>query len=148
MERVRKICPQCGAANPMEADRCVECGATMRGSLPILRESKLPVPWKEVGASLALGAAALAMRAGWRLLQALLERRDVEPVSLRTASSAVSSLGAWRPRRGERPKRGEIQEAFPSEPQMRMWGRRVSGVRCGDGISHWEVEEFVWERQP
>jgi hypothetical protein len=141
MERVRRICPQCRAVNPLEADQCVECGAEMVGDLPVLRESRLPVPWKEVGASLALGAATLAVRAGWHLLQALLERRHAHPVSLGRVPSDGDSL-AKRPA-----KRDAVRRTPAAEPRIRMWGRRVSGVRRGDGTSQWQVEEFVWEQQ-
>ena len=142
METVRRICPRCRAPNARDAETCVQCGAEMSGGLPTIREIKLPVPWREVGASLALGVATLAVRAGWHMIQALLERQSNKPVSLHRDQPA-RDLAERKPGR-----RYEAQRATGSEPQVRVWGRRISGICHGDGSSQWEVEEFTWERQP
>jgi hypothetical protein len=137
---VKRICPVCGAANPLEAERCFECGADIERNMPVIREGKLPVPWKEVGASLAVGAAALALRAGLHLLQGLLEKREAKPSPSDRALSPLSKLRRWLPRRGEE------EEAHAPQPQIKVWGRRARGMWRSDGASHWEVEEFLWEK--
>lgn len=142
MARVKRICPVCGAANPLEAERCHECGVDIVRNLPAIQESKLPVPWKEVGASLALGVTVLALRAGLHLLRGLLEGRGAQPSPLSRARSPLSQLGRWLHRKGE------MEEARFSQPQVRVWGRRAWGMWRSDGASHWKVEEFFWEQTP
>ena len=139
MERVKRICPACGAANPLDAKRCPECGADIERGLPAIPESKLPVPWKEVGASLALGLTALALRVGFHLLRGLVQKRGAKPSPLTRAPAPPSKLSRWLARRAE------VQEARAPQPQVRVWGHRAWGMWHSDGSSHWQVEEFLWE---
>jgi hypothetical protein len=139
MEKVKRICPVCSTANPLEAERCCECGADIERNLPAIRESKLPVPWKEVGASLALGATALAVRAGVHLLRGLLQERGARALPLSRLPSRLRQL------KRRIPRRDQDHKAPVPRPQVRVWGRRVWGFWRSDGASQWEAEEFYWE---
>jgi hypothetical protein len=141
MEKVKRMCPVCGTPNPLKADKCGECGADIERNLPAIRESKLPVPWREVGASLALGATALAVRAGVHLLRGLLQRRGAGPSPLSGMQSRLKQ------RKGQRPRRSEEEViARTPQPHVSAWGRRAWGMWRSDGTSQWEAEEFFWER--
>jgi len=138
MDRVKRICPVCSTPNPLEAQRCYECGSDIETSLPAIRGSKLPVSWREVGTSLALGATALAVRAGVNLLRGLLQQRTTRPSPLSKAPS--------QPRRPKRrpPSRDQEEQVPVPQPQVRVWGRRAWGMWRSDGASQWEQEEFFW----
>jgi ribosomal protein L40E len=139
MEKVSRLCPVCGTANPLEAANCRECGSDVERDLPTVRESKLPVPWREVGAGLAVGATALALRAGVQLVRGLLQGRGRRTLSLSKGPSTLREL------KKRLPLRGREEQAATSQPQIRMWGRRAWGVWRSDGASQWEVEEIQWE---
>jgi len=139
MAQVKRICPLCGAANPLEEDSCLQCGADIERHLPAIRESQLPVPWKEVGASLALGVTALALRAGVQLVRALLPKRGAGPSLPGRAPSLLRRL------QRQPPRPAQAEEARASQPQVRVWGRRAWGVWRSDGTSQWEVQEVFWE---
>ena len=141
MERVKRICPVCGTANPLRSERCCECGADIERNLPAVRQSRLPAPWKDVGASLALGATALAVRAGVHLLRGLLQRRGARPSVPSRAQSPLSGI------RRRLPRRGKEEQARAPQPRVRVWGHRAWGMWRSDGASHWEVEEVFWERR-
>ncbi len=79
---VERICPQCGAGNPLEDHFCGKCGATLERLLPAPRSpsslmrfsAALPVRWRDVGRTLAVGAAALAAEAGIAWLRRRIEQ--------------------------------------------------------------------------
>jgi hypothetical protein len=139
MTNVKRLCPECGAANPMDSQRWYACGANLRSDLPVPLGETLPVSWKQVGASLVVGAAALALRVGAQMLADYLERRAAgqqEPVRLPTLV-----------------RRGLSQQDKAEEPtrhrrRVRAWGRRAWGSWQSDGASHVEVEEFYWQQEP
>jgi len=153
MERVKKICPVCGAANPLDEERCGVCGASLETRVSIPLGERLPVPWREVGISLALGAAALALRAGLHLVRGLLERKAAGQMELHERPASLSKVRKWPPWRrrlvgspsGPKAAWGALEEAPRPRPQLRMWGRRAWGVWSSDGASYWEVEEVFWE---
>lgn len=98
---------------------------------------RLPVPWKEVGASLALGAAVLAFKAGLRLMRQLLGRKAIGLKKPPEQHTLLRGVARWLPRRGE--------ELHQTQPRVRIWGRRVWGIWRSDGASRWEFEEVFWE---
>ena len=138
MDRIERLCPACRAANAMERTRCHACGVDMRSYLPVPLERRFPVPWKEVGTSLALSAGALALRGGFRLAKHLLEKRS-RPTERRVQTRSLDRVRRWLSRRGE------AEEVPGSRPQVRMWGRRVWGRWGSDGSSQLEVQEFYWQ---
>ena len=138
MANVKRLCPTCGAANFMESEICRACGGDMKRNLPVPAGERLPVPWKEVGASLAVGAGALALRAGVHLARHLLERRAAKTLeSLVSRDLPIKTQGPlWR--------RRQVQDPTPSRAQVRVWGRRVRRRWGHGGAGDIEVEEFHW----
>ena len=118
MEEVKRVCPVCGAANPLEGRVCVKCGADMRRNLPTVPEVGLPMPWQRLGATLVLGAAALALEVGLKLLQHRL------PGTLRRLFRQEPS---WK----------EQVEDFCLYGE-RVWELRRHGARL------WSAERFLW----
>ena len=135
MNSLKRLCPVCGAANDLEAKTCYGCGAEVWSNLPVPAGDRLPVPWKEVGASLAVGAGALALRAGLRLAQHLLERKVARSMQLENRSSA----------QGEASTPLSRHVRAPAQPQVRFWGRRVRGRWRGGEAGQVEVEEIHWQ---
>lgn len=87
---VERICLNCRFANPVDAHYCNKCGAALERQLPAPPEEStalaqigrnLPVRWKQVGASLAVGVAALAAEAGMAWLRKRIEAPTVAPSS-------------------------------------------------------------------
>lgn len=138
MDKLERLCPVCRAANAMERIRCHACGADLTSHLPVPVGQRLPVPWKEVGASLALSVGALALREGVRLAKHVWEKRG-QPTERDVQTRSLDRVRRWLSRRAE----GE--ETPGPQPQVRMWGRRVWGKRGSDGSGQLEVQEFYWE---
>jgi hypothetical protein len=139
MNKIKRLCPVCGVDNPMERETCRACGAEMASNLPVPLGQRYPVPWKEVGASLAVGAGALALRAGVHLARHLLERQAATAVELTERTSLPSKVRRWLPRRGQ------ADQAQRPRSQVQIWGQRMRGSWRSDGASHVEVEEFYWQ---
>jgi hypothetical protein len=123
----------------MESEICKACGADMKSRLPVPLGQGFPIPWKEVGSSLAVGAGVLALRAGLHLARHLLERKAAKPPALRTPAPLATKT------RRRLPRRRNVEEAASTQPQIRVWGQRVWGRWSSDGSSHVEVEEFDWQ---
>jgi hypothetical protein len=139
MNSLKRLCPVCGAANALELELCRDCGAELRSILPVSSGERLPVPWKEVGASLAVGAGALALRVGLRLAQRYLEKKATLSMQPSVRRSALSAVG-----KGLEPHRRD-REVSPEQPQIRFWGRRVRGRWRGGKDVQVEVEEVFWQ---
>ena len=136
MTAVKRLCPVCGAANSMERARCHACGADIQPHLPVPSGANLPVPWNQVGASLAVSAGVLALRAGLHLARHLLERKT-GPSALHQPTTIAINV------RGRSPRQRQVQETL--RPQLRIWGHRVWGSWSSDGAGQTEVEEFYYE---
>ncbi len=139
MSNTKRLCPMCGAANPMTRVRCEVCNADMQSNLPVPLGARLPVPWKQVGASLAVSAGALALRAGLRLARDVLERKAARAIESRERADASRALTKWLPR-GK-----EATEAASPQPQVRVWGKRVWRRWNSDGSNDLAVEEVYWQ---
>jgi hypothetical protein len=140
MTDLKRLCPTCGAANAMARETCYACGTNFGSNLPVPASARLPASWKRVGASLAVSAAALALRVGLQLAQDYLERRAA-PQSERDRRSTIP-IKVVDTQAQRRPEMG-------SQPKVRgwAWGRRVSQSWRSDGSSHVEAEEFFWESE-
>jgi hypothetical protein len=138
MTAVKRLCPVCGAANAMESIHCHACGADIRSQLPVPAGGSLPVPWKQVGTSLAISAGVLALRAGLHLARYLLERKT-EAAHLREPTTIPIQVRGRSPRqqRGQRPAR--------PQPRLRIWGRRAWRSWSSNGAGQVEAEEFYYE---
>ena len=138
MTTVKRLCPVCGAANAMERDQCHACGADIHPQLPVPSAESLPIPWKQVGTSLAVSAGVLALRAGLHLARHLLERKT-RPAGLREPTAIPI------PGRGQPPRQQRGQRPVRPQPRLRIWGRRAWGSWSSDGAGQGEVEEFYYE---
>ena len=132
MGEVKRICPFCGAANPLEGRICVRCGADMRRSLPAMPKAGPLVPWREIGGALALGAAYLALELGWRLL-----KRRLRKLALPSRRSLLPEVARRLFRREPAPRAEEQVGEFS------LYGERVWEVRQR-GARFWGAERFLW----
>ena len=135
MNEVKRLCPTCGAGNDLERDTCQECGGDF--NFPVAAGQRLPATWKQVGTSLALSAAALALRVGTNLAMNYLERKAAQAAERRKDTEKRTQA----PRRQE----PDVQAVAGQKARVRVWGRRAWGGRRSDGSSQVEVEEFSWQ---
>jgi hypothetical protein len=92
---VERICPACRYGNTVESHYCNKCGAPLEQLVPANQEShalmrigrNLPVNWRQLGTTVALGAAALAAEAGL----AWLRRRAEAPAPAALARHPASA---------------------------------------------------------
>ncbi|MEX1019369.1 MAG: zinc ribbon domain-containing protein [Litorilinea sp.] len=68
MSEVRRICAHCGEAVPLDGRYCASCGYDFETALPV-QNSNLPVALGKAALPMLVGAAGLALRAGWKLAQ-------------------------------------------------------------------------------
>ncbi len=91
MSEVQRICPHCGEAGPLAARYCPHCGADSQAALPA-PQSTFPLALTKAALPILAGAASLALRAAWKLLQSRMTANVTEQAvqSLRTARNAHS----------------------------------------------------------
>lgn len=89
MSEVQRICPQCGEPGPLTARYCPHCGTDSQAALPV-PSSTLPAMLTKAALPLLAGAASLALRAGWKLLQS----RMAANVTANVTDRALQSLRA------------------------------------------------------
>jgi len=126
---IQRICPRCRAANAAEATICRACGANINDRLVVTRLAGVTLPAitrREVGATLAMTAAAVALRLGRRW------------------------LAAWRGQR-ETPAASPSQIIPASEPKSagftvtrKTWWH----VSDSDGSSQWGSQQDTWDIEP
>ena len=142
MGELKRLCPKCGKANPMGSHWCRACGEYMMSDLPARSEQKLPSSWNRMGASLAVGAATLALRVGLDLATSYLEKQMARAQHERVKQERIRSEvpimePCWSVSK---------PEAEPlAKTRGRIWGRRVCGCWRSDGSGDVEVEEMSWE---
>jgi len=119
MGEVKRICPQCSNAFPLDARHCTRCGHDMDATLPV-PQSNLPELVSKAAVPVLVGAASLAVSVGWKLIQGMLSQptqvkqqtiqpRPAEPlqprskrtVRITTWWTAGDSNGNWREGRSE-----------------------------------------------
>ncbi len=71
MTHITRICSQCGQAFPLDARHCTHCGYDSDAALTV-RRTNLPAVISKAALPVLVGAASLAISAGWKLLQGLL----------------------------------------------------------------------------
>ena len=74
MSNVTRICPHCGFGNGMEDRYCAQCGGDTQASLPATTGANLPAVIGKAALPVLVGAASLALSAGWKLLQGALSK--------------------------------------------------------------------------
>jgi rubredoxin len=96
MSDVQRICPQCGGASPLQAQHCPHCGYDFQAGLPIERANALPATLSKAAVPVLLGAASLALRVGWKMLQGHMFQATTQAVAQRPPEQAIQPR---RPRR-------------------------------------------------
>jgi hypothetical protein len=112
MSNVTRICPQCGHGNIMDTRYCAQCGHDTQASLPVAQQTNLPAVIGKAALPVLVGAASLALSAGWKLLQSALAKPlpqqpiQVKPftavakrsrmtITIRTSWTVGDSSGRW-----------------------------------------------------
>ena len=125
MSNITRICPQCGHGNDMDAQYCAQCGYDTQANLPVPQPRTLPAVIGKAAVPVLVGAASLAISAGWKLVQSMLTRPAPQPpiqvtrgevaparpratIRIRTAWSMGDSSGRWQ--RGQSEHTIEIDE--------------------------------------
>ena len=137
---VERICPQCGTGNPLDDRFCGKCGATLERLLPAPRASSplarlgssLPVPWRDVGRTLAVGAAALVAEAGIAWLRRRIEQSGSPPSQTPAPLSLSRRMGTSATRE-------------PSSVVTIISERVIELVEHSDGNRHVSERSF-WRR--
>ncbi|MFO7169783.1 MAG: zinc ribbon domain-containing protein [Chloroflexota bacterium] len=97
---VERICPACQHGNPITDRYCGKCGAPLERLLPARRSQdqltlagrQLPVTWRQLGRTVAVGVAALAAEAGLAWLRRRVEG-EAGAASTALARRATPSAG-------------------------------------------------------
>ncbi len=126
---VHRICPRCQASNAAEATICRACGANINERLAVTRTAAITLPAitrREVGTTVAVAAAAVALRMGQRWVAAWRARRSAPAAP----SSEVVSFTA------------------PSAPGFRVTRKTWWHVSGSDGRSQWGSQQDTWDIEP
>lgn len=104
MSDVQRICPECGGGSPLHAQHCPHCGYDSQSGLPMQRGNTLPMTLSKAALPVLAGAAGLALRAGWRLLQgrmaaSVAEQASDQVIQVPSPTSQTGEPPARRPRR-------------------------------------------------
>ncbi len=119
MEKIERICPNCGTSNSATRARCSKCG-TQLINLPASRANNVPSRIEGAGAAaLVLSATAFLARTGWRLLaREVLPRvakeltpkpasqQIVEPQTEEQPDYVIRGWRVWSSRHGNDPESG------------------------------------------
>ncbi len=129
MSDIRRICAQCGASAPLTVRYCGNCGYDFQGELP-MPQSNLPAVIGKAAVPFLLGAASLALRVGWKVLQSRWAQAAAE-------SAVDAALQKVQP--ASRP--APIQPAPPTEQPLSARARRTITIRStwavGDANGIW-----------
>lgn len=124
MSEVQRICPQCSEPGPLTARYCPHCGADSQAALPAPR-SNLPAVLTKAALPLLAGAASLALRAGWKLLQS----RATAAVAANVTEHAIQSL---RTAKAPQPP-ARMEQAPAAKPRRTVHIRSAWSVTDGNG---------------
>ncbi|MEM7125393.1 MAG: hypothetical protein AAF702_03645 [Chloroflexota bacterium] len=69
MTEVYRICQNCGEQSGLHAAYCSHCGVEVATGTPISEQASLPISTSNALLPIAMGAAGLVIRFGWKLLQ-------------------------------------------------------------------------------
>ncbi len=134
MEKIERICPNCGTSNPSTRPRCSQCG-TQLINLPAARGNDLPSRVEGAGAAaLVLSATAFLARAGFRLFVREVLPRVAKELMPKPASKQI------------------VEQPTEEQPEYMIRGWRVWSYRRGDeqasGSEHveWRVNRQDKER--
>ncbi len=131
LSSVRRLCPRCQAANELEATCCRACGARLDRQLVVRQVAGVTLPAigrREVGATVALTAAAVAMQMGRRWLWRWLSGRRTTPAAAPTSNRAVATASAPA-----------------SAPAVVITRRTWWHISRSDGASQWGSQQDTWQ---
>ena len=123
MSDVQRICPQCGGASPLQAQHCPHCGYDLQTGLPIERANTLHATLSKAAVPVLLGAASLALRVGWKMLQGHMLQATADAVVQRPPEQAIQP----------RPADQDVQPR-----RLRRTIRIRSTWAVGDARGRWE----------
>ncbi len=103
MANVQRICEQCGEGGPLDVRYCPHCGYDTQATLPTPTRN-LPMVIGKAALPILAGAASVALRIGWKLLQqrlAAVPTPTTESLANRAPAQPAPhpSTAAARPRR-------------------------------------------------
>ncbi len=126
MEKIERICPNCGTSNPTTHTRCSNCG-TQLINLPASRANSLPSRVEGAGAAaLVLSATAFLARTGLRLLAREVLPRMAKGLTPKPASQQI------------------VEQPTAEQPDYVIRGWRVWSYRRGDDQASGS-EHFEWQ---
>lgn len=132
MSEVQRICPECREAGPLTARYCPHCGNDSEAALPVQR-SNLPLVLGKVALPILAGAASLALRVGWKLLQS----RMTSTLTEKTVESLRAARAAQPPARPEQP--------LAHKPRRTIRIRSAWAVTDGNGVQRSGISEHEIE---
>ncbi len=110
---IERICPECAAGNPVDAQHCTSCGCVLEevlarrpGAALARSVPGLPVRWQRAGQAVALGVVALVVEAGAAWLQ---QRVRQSPAPLARTSPMGGGAFVARQRVWETYENGSLQ---------------------------------------
>jgi hypothetical protein len=122
---VERVCPECQHGNPLDNRFCGRCGASLERQLPAptgggqtaitLAGHSLPVTWKQVGQTVAVGLTALVAEAGMAWL-----RRKIEQVTLPSPPTTKAPTTAIVPARNTSQASGDVVTII-SQRVVEVW---------------------------
>lgn len=117
MANVQRICDNCGESGPLEARYCPHCGYDREATLPAPTRN-LPMVIGKAALPVLAGAASLALRVGWKILQ---QRLNAPP----TVTAAPTEVA--RP-----------PQSVPTSTRPRRTVRIRSTWAVGDATGRWQ----------
>lgn len=124
MSTVYRICPECGEQGELDTRHCGACGYDMEGGLPAPK-SNLRVSIGKAALPVLAGAASLAIRAGWKLIQYRLNQMEQEQNRPSTTNSSTKP-----------------QPRQPQDEKVTRKSRRKIHIRSswniGNSTGHWQ----------
>lgn len=144
---VERVCPQCQHGNPLENRYCGACGASIERQLPAplggsntepitaitIAGHTLPVTWKQVGRTVAVGLTALAAEAGMAWLRRKVEHVHVPQTAAKSPSTAIV------PARNATPSTNPDVVTIVSQRVVEVWERGT--------LTRKVVERNFWRKE-
>lgn len=106
MSDVQRVCPQCAAAGPLTARYCARCGYDFQGELPV-PQNNLPVMLGRAAVPVLVGAASVALRIGWKVLQSRWAQAAAEK-AVDAAIHKIQSSPAPSPQQSPAPRPTDV----------------------------------------
>lgn len=104
MSEIQRICPSCGNSASLSSRYCPACGEDSQANFALTEQRSLPAAIGRAALPVLAGAATLALRAGWRLLNDRLSAPAQPPTPHRpqtgiepqqTVSHRIRIRSAW-----------------------------------------------------